>query len=205
MINPCYEQSCCLTVTTKYTIVNFEIVVYVSIDCRFYMRRDGRPTVDNNDPQKLLNIQPFTTAGSERPKIPDGSLGYAVNLIHLNEDQLSIRISGRYGLRESLFFELFGFLEVFDTTPNMLRSRKDIRSSAVSLEGGLIRTSNQFETYSMYVCNFLCASVLSALQVFDVCSIVTIDRSNSGNHTLDDVEEVYYPKLGASYFGVLMP
>jgi hypothetical protein len=90
--------------------------------------------------------------GSERLV---GSLGYAVNLIHLNEEQLKIRILGR-GLRESLFFLLFDYLEVFDTRNNMLRAQRNIRSAAVSLDGGLIRkTRNQYELGPRYA--FLCA------------------------------------------------
>jgi len=116
------------------------MVVRVLLDCSFYKRSDGRPSVINTDPQKLLNMRPIIKSSRS-----DGSLGYAVNLIHLNGDQLRIRIAGRYGLRESLFFVLFGFLEVFDTTSNMLRARKDIMTSAVALDGGIIRTSNQFE------------------------------------------------------------
>lgn len=89
---------------------------------------------------------------NERPK---GSRGYAVNMIQLNEEQLQTRILGHYGLRESLFFMLFGFLEVFDTTEDMLRAQNDIKSSAVALDGGLIRTSNQFELGSRYA--WMCA------------------------------------------------
>lgn len=82
-----------------------------------------------------------------------GSLGYAVNLIHLTEEQLKIQIGG-HGLRESLFFMLFGFLEVFDTKENMIQASKNLRSgTAVSLDGGLIRAQNQFELGSRY-CTF---------------------------------------------------
>lgn len=114
----------------------------VGLDCSFYKRDDGRPSVVYSDPQKVLNMKPLVA--SSRPGNL-GSLGYAVNLIHLNEDQLRIRIAGRYGLRESLFFVLFGFLEVFDTTINMLRAQKEIKSAAVALDCGFIRSSNQFE------------------------------------------------------------
>jgi len=102
--------------------------------------------VNETDPQRLLNIGPVIKPGSERLV---GSLGYAVNMIHLNEEQLSIRVAG-HGLRESLFFMLFGYLEVFDTTNNMIRARENIRTTAVSLDGGLIRARNQFELGSRY-------------------------------------------------------
>lgn len=80
----------------------------------------------------------------------NGFLGYAVNLIELNSDQLKVRVS-RHGLRESLFFHLFSFLQVFDTTKNMLKARKSIRAGAVSLDGGIIRERNQFELGTRFV------------------------------------------------------
>lgn len=97
-----------------------------------------------NDPQKRLNFGDTFIPGSNRPS---GSLGYAVNLIHLNEDQLKIRVFKFFGLRESLFFLLFGYLEVFDTTVNMLKAQKEqsITSPAVALDGGIIRAKNEFE------------------------------------------------------------
>ncbi|KAG0563617.1 hypothetical protein KC19_8G045600 [Ceratodon purpureus] len=120
-------------------------VITLTDESRFFPGSEGMPpgvpAIDDADPQKLLNISPTTKPGIERLV---GSLGYAVNMIHLNDDQLKIRILGR-GLRESLFFVLFGYLEVFDTTNNMLRAWKNIRTTAVSLDGGLIRKRNQYE------------------------------------------------------------
>lgn len=77
-------------------------------------------------------------------------------MVHLNEEQLRISVAGR-GLRETLFFMLFGYLEVFDTTTNMIREKNNIRTTAVSLDGGLIRAQNQFELGSRYL-NFLCST-----------------------------------------------
>jgi hypothetical protein len=41
-----------------------------------------------NHEQKLLNIAPPTIRG----KLPEGFLGYAVNLIHLSPEQLDLEI-----------------------------------------------------------------------------------------------------------------
>lgn len=116
-------------------------VITLIDESSFYKCADGSPAVKESHPQKLLNIGPVIKPGSERLV---GSLGYAVNMITLTEEQLRIRVAG-CGLRESLFFMLFGYLEVFDTTNNMIRARKNIRTTAVSLDGGLIRARNQFE------------------------------------------------------------
>ena len=118
-----------------------------SANCSFFKGVGDSPAVNNTDPQKPLNIVPASKPGQERLV---GSLGYAVNMIHLNEDLLKIRILGVHGLRESLFYVLFGYLEVFDSTNNMLRARNSIRTTAVSLDGGLIRKKNQYELGSMY-------------------------------------------------------
>ena len=108
--------------------------------CSFFKRVDGQPAVDETHPQKLLNMGPI----DKRPK---GSQGYAVNMIQLDQEQLATRISRHHGLRESLFFKLFGFLEVFDTTENMMNaeSTHSLTSSALSLDGGLIRAKNVVE------------------------------------------------------------
>lgn len=89
-----------------------------------------------------------------------------MNLITLTEKQLEIRVLARYGLRESLFFVLFGYLEVFDTTNNMFRARNSIRTNAVSLDGGLIRARNQFDLGSRY--DFYVLATLCTFPEFDL-------------------------------------
>jgi hypothetical protein len=96
--------------------------------------------VIRNHPQLLLDMRPVETTGF---------LGFAANLLHMNEEQLSIRVTLRskgdqqFGLRETLFYDLFRHLQVYDTKENMLQAKQRhlLQSGAVSLDGGVI-TSN---------------------------------------------------------------
>ncbi|KAH8944975.1 hypothetical protein BDL97_12G015300 [Sphagnum fallax] len=96
--------------------------------------------VIRNHPQLLLDMRPVESTGF---------LGFAANLLHMNEEQLSIRVTLRskgdqqFGLRETLFYDLFRHLQVYDTKENMLQAKQRhlLQSGAVSLDGGVI-TSN---------------------------------------------------------------
>jgi hypothetical protein len=96
--------------------------------------------VIRNHPQLLLDMRPVESTGF---------LGFAANLLHMNEEQLSIRVRLRskgdqqFGLRETLFYDLFRHLQVYDTKENMLQAKQRhlLQSGAVSLDGGVI-TSN---------------------------------------------------------------
>jgi len=62
-----------------------------------------------NDPQKKLAM--------DDPKLPDGDpipgfKGYAVNMIDLAPEELTVQTYSGYGLRETLFYNLFGNLQV---------------------------------------------------------------------------------------------
>lgn len=99
--------------------------------CRCYKHNDNRPTINEEHPQKLLNLT------SEVP-YPEGFLGYAVNLLHLNKNYvLTMDING-HGLRETLFFQLFSYLQVYATKSHMKNALKYIKTAAVSLDGGMI-------------------------------------------------------------------
>lgn len=118
------------------------ISVLMSVICRPY---DGRTPVDMNHPQRLLNIEPPKFPNNQ---VPVGFLGYAVNLVHLRQDHVQIRVATRHGevgLRESLFFNLFGYLQVYDTRQHMNSAKDGLRNlgGAVSLDGGMIKKNQR--------------------------------------------------------------
>lgn len=43
-----------------------------------------------------------------------------------------------HGLRETLFFQLFSYLQVYETKSHMKNALKYIKTAAVSLDGGMI-------------------------------------------------------------------
>lgn len=92
---------------------------------------------DRNHSQKILKIEaPQLNTGA----CPEGFLGYAVNLLYINEDHLSLRLSNEgQGLRGSLFYHLFKKLQVYDTRKHLLDARHVLISGGISLDGGLIR------------------------------------------------------------------
>lgn len=80
----------------------------------------------------------------EDPKLPDGTvptgfMGYAVNMVDIDVDHLYTRTSAGHGLRETLFYHLFGELHVYQTREDMMSARSCISHGAVSLDGGILK------------------------------------------------------------------
>lgn len=71
--------------------------------------------------------------------IPPGFIGYAVNLINLDMNDIQARSSFGHGLRETLFYNLFGELQVYETRKEMFAARACIKHGAVSLDGGILK------------------------------------------------------------------
>ncbi|XP_019097222.1 PREDICTED: uncharacterized protein LOC104770816 isoform X1 [Camelina sativa] len=86
-----------------------------------------------NDPQKKLAM--------DDPKLSDGDpipgfKGYAVNMIDLDPVELCIQTYSGYGLRETLFYHLFGNLQVYETQKQVEAALPHINGGgAVSLDG----------------------------------------------------------------------
>lgn len=110
---------------------------------RFYRRADGLPAYDPDDPHMLLKIDPPGPPGGP---CPEGFLGYAVNLLHPSPNHLrdQVMFDRPYVLRESLYFQLFRFLQVYDTKENLVKARPYLLSGA-SLDGGLIFEDGSFQ------------------------------------------------------------
>ncbi|XP_060212087.1 protein DEFECTIVE IN MERISTEM SILENCING 3 isoform X2 [Lycium barbarum] len=88
-----------------------------------------------DDPQRRLNIL--------KPRLPNGEsppgfLGFAVNMVNIDSVNLYCATSAGYGLRETLFYNLFSRLHVYKTREDMLQALPCIRDGAISLDGGKI-------------------------------------------------------------------
>uniref|UniRef100_A0A803L2J8 Protein DEFECTIVE IN MERISTEM SILENCING 3 n=1 Tax=Chenopodium quinoa TaxID=63459 RepID=A0A803L2J8_CHEQI len=95
----------------------------------------------SSDPQRRLDIpKPRLPTGD----IPAGFLGFAVNMIHVDRPHIFCLTSNGCGLRETLFYNLFSRLQVYRTRAEMLNALPCISDGAISLDGGMIRSTGVF-------------------------------------------------------------
>lgn len=94
-----------------------------------------------DDPQKRLDI---LTPRLPNGEYPAGFLGFAVNMINIDGSNLFCVMPNGYGLRETLFYNLFSRLQVYQTREEMIKALPCISDGAVSLDGGMIRTNGVF-------------------------------------------------------------
>ncbi|KAL3630705.1 hypothetical protein CASFOL_023689 [Castilleja foliolosa] len=96
---------------------------------------DGAIIVD--DPQRRLDLlKPKLISGEALP----GFIGFAVNMVMINNTHLySISRNGS-SLRETLFYNLFSDLQVYKSREDMLNAQPYITHGAISLDGGVIRS-----------------------------------------------------------------
>ncbi|KAM1976756.1 hypothetical protein ACFX15_041359 [Malus domestica] len=112
-----------------------------SIDSRFLVicLEDLRPYTgdfDGTDPQRKLFLpDPVLPSGDT----PSGFLGYAVNLVDLDDEHLHTVTTEGHNLRQTLFYSLFGELHVYRTRKQMFNARACIKQAAVSLDGGILK------------------------------------------------------------------
>ncbi|XP_057848763.2 structural maintenance of chromosomes flexible hinge domain-containing protein GMI1 isoform X1 [Cryptomeria japonica] len=96
----------------------------------------------SDDPQRQLIIEdPKLSSGSR----PGGFLGYAVNMIKLDPENLYSSASRGVSLRETLFFNLFSYVQVYKTRNHMMQAISCIKHGAISLDGGIIRQRGVIE------------------------------------------------------------
>ncbi|KAK9103905.1 hypothetical protein Sjap_021159 [Stephania japonica] len=94
-----------------------------------------------DDPQRRLAIlKPRLPSG----KCPPGFLGFAVNMINLDNTNLYFMTAGGQGLRETLFYRLFFRLQVYRTRAEMELALPCISDGALSLDGGIIRSNGVY-------------------------------------------------------------
>ncbi|GAB4858491.1 hypothetical protein Ancab_009967 [Ancistrocladus abbreviatus] len=106
----------------------------------FICLEDVRPytgDLDENDPQRRLAM---TTPILPTGETPPGFLGYAVNLIDIDIENLHTRTVAGHGLRQTLFYRLFGMLQVYETKEFMKQAYGCIiKDGAISLDGAIMR------------------------------------------------------------------
>lgn len=94
-----------------------------------------------DDSQRKLDIL--------NPRLPNGEcpagfIGFAVNMINIDSRNLFCLTPSGYGLRETLFYNLFSRLQVYKTRAEMIRALPCISDGALSLDGGMIRRCGVF-------------------------------------------------------------
>ncbi|CAH2044292.1 unnamed protein product [Thlaspi arvense] len=96
----------------------------------------ARPWTD-----KFMEIDPQMKLAMDDPKLPDGDpipgfKGYAVNMIELAPEELFLKTYDGRGLRETLFYGLFGKLQVYETQRHVEEALPHLSGyGAVSLDG----------------------------------------------------------------------
>lgn len=103
-----------------------------------------RPYSDHfiaDDPQRRLDLLEPTLPNGESPP---GFLGFAVNMVNIDSVNLYCATKTGYGLRETLFYNLFSRLHVYKTREDMLHALPCIRHGAISLDGGMIKHNGVF-------------------------------------------------------------
>ncbi|KAK8939438.1 hypothetical protein KSP40_PGU008499 [Platanthera guangdongensis] len=117
-------------------ILNGRFIVF----CLQNLRPFNGEVLSGDSQKRLALMDPRLPNG----KLPPGFLGFAVNMIHINDNHLSrATIDGR-GLRETLFFTLFSRLQVYETRKDMIDAIPFISDGAVSLDGGIIKCNGLF-------------------------------------------------------------
>ncbi|PIA26548.1 hypothetical protein AQUCO_09100023v1 [Aquilegia coerulea] len=123
-----------------------------SIDGRFdviYLEgiRPYAGKIEDGPQRRLVLADPLLPTGD----IPTGFIGYAVNIIKLDARFICTRTIGGHGLRETLFYHLFGELQVYKTRKCMKKACSSIKHGAVSLDGGILRGNGVFSYGVGYV------------------------------------------------------
>ncbi|XP_058206197.1 structural maintenance of chromosomes flexible hinge domain-containing protein GMI1 isoform X3 [Rhododendron vialii] len=110
--------------------INGRYVVICLEDTRSYTGKLG------SDPDRKLALPDPTLSDGN---LPSGYLGYAVNLVNLESHHLQAWTNAGHSLRETLFYGLFGEIQVYETREHMKRAKPVIKQGAVSLDGGIMR------------------------------------------------------------------
>lgn len=97
-----------------------------------------------NDPQRRLALRKPTLPNGESPA---GFMGFAVNMIQIDTAHLYYLTTDGNGLRETLFYTLFSRLQVYKTRTDMLQALPCIFNGAISLDGGMIRSSGVYSLH----------------------------------------------------------
>ncbi|XP_011080655.1 protein DEFECTIVE IN MERISTEM SILENCING 3 [Sesamum indicum] len=94
-----------------------------------------------DDPQRRLDLLKPRLINGETPQ---GFLGFAVNMITIDNTNLYGISKTGHSLRETLFYYLFSNLQVYRSREDMLKALPCIPNGAISLDGGMIRSPGVF-------------------------------------------------------------
>ncbi|KAG8390419.1 hypothetical protein BUALT_Bualt01G0081400 [Buddleja alternifolia] len=94
-----------------------------------------------DDPQRRLDLPKPRLLNGETPP---GFLGFAVNMITIDNTNLYCVSKDGHNLRETLFYNLLSNLHVYVSREDMLKAMSCIKNGAVSLDGGIIRRPGMF-------------------------------------------------------------
>lgn len=118
---------------------------------------------DGTDPQRKLFLpDPVLPSGDT----PSGFLGYAVNLVDLDDEHLHTVTTEGHNLRQTLLYSLFGELHVYRTRKHMFNARACIKHAAVSLDGGILKQTGivslgyGYLSLHLIMCMFMLNSLL---------------------------------------------
>lgn len=117
-----------------------------------------------NDPQRKLAM--------DNPCLPNGDpipgfKGYAVNMIDLGSEELNIQTNSGHGLRETLFYGIFGDLQVYETAEHLQAALPYINDEAVVSLDGVISKENGFIYSGCWYVRFFSSS--SFFFAFHLC------------------------------------
>ncbi|GAU51610.1 hypothetical protein TSUD_414420 [Trifolium subterraneum] len=99
----------------------------------------GKYVVDDSQ-RKLDILHPRLPNG----ECPAGFIGFAVNMINIDNSNLFCVTPSGYGLRETLFYNLFSRLQVYKTRAEMIQALPCISDGALSLDGGMVKSCGVF-------------------------------------------------------------
>lgn len=125
------------------------MILLYKLYCRPYTGKLG------SDPDRKLELPDPTLPDGN---LPSGYLGYAVNLVNLESHHLQAWTNAGHSLRETLFYGLFGEIQVYETREHMKRAKPFIKHGAVSLDGGIMRGNgvlsfgHRYVHYGRYIC-----------------------------------------------------
>jgi hypothetical protein len=105
----------------------------------------GKYVVDDSQ-RKLDILNPRLPNG----ECPAGFIGFAVNVIKIDNCNLFCVTPSGYGLRETLFYNLFSRLQVYKTRAEMIQALSCISDGALSLDGGMVRSCGVFSLGTRY-------------------------------------------------------
>ncbi|MFS7967980.1 hypothetical protein Hanom_Chr09g00792171 [Helianthus anomalus] len=79
-----------------------------------------------------------------KPRLPNGEtlagfIGFAVNMIHIDDTNLFHLTNDGNGLRETIFYTLFSWLQVYNSRTEMIQALPCIYDGAISLDGRMIK------------------------------------------------------------------